>query len=545
MKQAPAKPAEGADAKQQMPQLLQRTANCKRECGALVDKAAKTKSTMLTRASARAEEERVRAVFRQYDKNSDDMLSRKELQAYAKGELGFVVPEATEATIWEHYTEYSSKHGESGVGLGQFELAKVCIGIARELERDQQRRAKREAAQKRLEEKKSEMAEKIKLAAEAVSEADQAVSKAEDDVKPLAAKSKGMRVAEMKACAEEIGAIISKATAAVSEAQEKMNGLKEGIEEEFKAELLAYISNETKKHDSKLGRMEGRIKRAETLMSRFQDEVGKKRASEVEKARAAMLKVARYTQQVGELSDEDLFGRFDVGGTGAVSEKDFLDFFESADKVIKPLKDEGAGEGEDAEKEEEGETVELSREDLTEVFAALCEEGESALSLESFKLFVPQYMYVVKQTALTDRLSIKDSNTKRRLDLDEVVKVVKGPVKESATGVMRHSIRSTKDGAEGWVSAVGNQGTIFLKEGGRNYKVVKETILTEALEIDGDAGDAPPRKLKVGEAVEVRQWPEKEAKSGLMRMKVRRKSDKSIGWVTVMGNQGTVFLKVA
>jgi len=551
--------AEKLDTRQLLAQLLQRTGTIKRESGAVVEKAVKIRTTLLTRAAAKEEEQQVEALFKRYDKNSDEMLSRKELSAFAKGELGFVVPEATMNVIWEHYTEYSSKHSETGVTFGSFELAKVHIGVAREMERDRQRRATREAALKRLEEMKAELAERIKKAAEAVSEADQSVSKAEEDVKPLQVKSKGMRVAEMKTYADEIGAIISKASAAVSVAQEKMDGLKQGIEEEFKAELLTYVANETKKHDSKLGRMDQRIKRATNLMARFQDEVGKKRAGEVEKVRTAALKVARYAQMMLELSDEDLFGRFDAGGTGAISEQDFIAWFETADKVIRPFKDDGAQEGDaekedgDAEKEKdkgkekeepESETIELAPEDLAEVFASFCEEGESTLSLEKFKQVVPMYMYVVKQTALTDGLCIKDSKTTRRLDLEEVVRVVKGPVKETASGVMRHSVMALKDGVAGWVSAVGNQGTVFLKEGGRQYKVVKETILTEGLEIDGDSSEAP-RKLKVGDVVEVRQWPEKEPKSGLMRMRVCRKSDKAVGWVTATGNQGTVYLKIA
>merc|ERR1711920_699227 len=52
------------------------------------------------------------------------------------------------------------------------------------------------------------------------------------------------------------------------------------------------------------------------------------------------------------------------------------------------------------------------------------------------------------------------------------------------------------------------------------------------------------RKLKVGEIVEVREWAKKEEKSGLMRMKCKCRSDGVTGWVTTVGNQGTVFLEV-
>jgi len=545
------------DTRQLLAQLLQRIGNCKRDALATVEKALKIKVSLLTRASAKEEEQEIRALFKKYDKNSDNMLSRKEILAYAHGEFGFSLPEATLDGIWEHHTEYSAKHGDKGVPLSAFQLMKVAVGVAREMERDQTRRANRQASQRRLEELKAKTLERIKQAADAVSEADQAVSRAEDDVKPLSVKSKGMRVAEMKTCADEIGVIISKATAAVSTAQEKMDGLKQGIEEEFKSEILSYISNETKKHESKLGRMDGRIKRATNLMARFQDEVGKKRAGEVDKVRAAALRVARYAQQMRNLSDEDLFGLFDASGTGAISEKDFLAFFETADKVIRPLKtdetEEGDQDGEKEEKEgndaegnDDAETIELAAEDLSEVFATLCQDGEAFLSMETFKQVMPQYMYVVKQTALTDGLGIKTSKTTRRLDLDEIVKVIKGPMKESVTGVMRHCVQALKDDVVGWVSAVGNAGTVFLKEGGRQFKVIKETSLTEAFEIEGKEELKEPAapKLKVGEVVEVQEWPKKEPNSGFLRLKVRRKSDGAVGWATSTGRQGAAFLKI-
>mmetsp|Transcript_28537 Transcript_28537/g.87578 ORF Transcript_28537/g.87578 Transcript_28537/m.87578 type:complete len:942 (+) Transcript_28537:434-3259(+) len=560
----PAPQAEGLkdtdkqDTRQVLSQILQRIGTCKREAGSIVEKSSKVKSSILTRAAAREKTQEFQELFKKYDKDLDDMLSRKEVLAYAQAEFDFSLPAAALDTIWEHYTEYSAKHGDRGVAMGGFQLVKVAVGVAREIQRDDRRRLDRQAKQRRFEEAKVHMQEKIKRAVESVTEADQAVSKAEEDVKPLATKSKGLRVPQMKVLADEISGIIQKAKQAVTVAKQKMDGLKQEIEEDFKAELLGFISNETKKHDSKLGRMDGRINRALNLLTRFQDEVSKKRAGEVDKVRLAALRVARYNQQLQNLTDEDLFGRFDVGGDGAIDESEFLAFFEAAEKVIRPLKADTTPEeeggrpeeaGKDVAEKEEVETVELLAEDLAEVFAILCQHGEKALSMEAFMQAVPQYMVVVKQTAMTDGLSIKDSKTVRRLELDEIVKVVRGPVRESATKVMRTFIRALKDDAEGWVSAVGNAGTTFLREGGSQFKVVKETILTDTFDLEAEGGSTKKpgeaaRKLKVGEVLDVREWPKKEIKSGLVRLKVCAKSDGAIGWATATGNQGTLFLKV-
>merc|ERR1712099_96765 len=125
-----------------------------------------------------------------------------------------------------------------------------------------------------------------------------------------------------------------------------------------------------------------------------------------------------------------------------------------------------------------------------------------------------------------------------------------GPLKEDDAEVARVRVKAMKDDVDGWVTPMGNQGTVFLEEGGNLFKVVKETILTESFELDGGSSkDATrklkdtTRKLKEGEIVEVREWARKEEKSGLIRMKCKVKSSGAIGWVTTVGNQGNVYVE--
>lgn len=80
---------------------------------------------------------------------------------------------------------------------------------------------------------------------------------------------------------------------------------------------------------------------------------------------------------------------------------------------------------------------------------------------------------------------------------------------------------------------------------------MKETVLTEGFEIEGDKSlnklKDTTRKLRVNEQVEVLEFApsgKKETNSGLVRMKVRAKSDGAMGWATSQGNRGTLFLKV-
>lgn len=98
------------------------------------------------------------------------------------------------------------------------------------------------------------------------------------------------------------------------------------------------------------------------------------------------------------------------------------------------------------------------------------------------------------------------------------------------------------DDVEGWITMSGNQGSKFLEDGGGQYKVVKETIMTPEFELDGGEGK-PTKKLRAGEIVDVREWAKKEEKSGLLRLKGRARSTGAVGWVTITGNQGNVYLE--
>merc|ERR1711966_367403 len=145
-------------------------------------------------------------------------------------------------------------------------------------------------------------------------------------------------------------------------------------------------------------------------------------------------------------------------------------------------------------------------------------------------------------------MNIKDKENKtfRRMEVNEVVEVLEGPVKDEEAGVMRVRVVAMKDGVEGWASLKGNQGTVYLKDGGYSFKVVKETIMTAGFELDAAPPKVkdPTRKLKDGEMLEVREWPKLEEKSGLTRMKCKAKSDGLVGWVTTVGNAGTVFVSL-
>jgi len=220
-------------------------------------------------------------------------------------------------------------------------------------------------------------------------------------------------------------------------------------------------------------------------------------------------------------------------------------FFGRCDKEPKEAAKNGVANG-DATKEKEAETsdavVAPSEDELGRLFASLDEAKDGSLSKEQFIALIRVFMKIAKETVITSDISIKESKTLRRLELGEVVEVLNGPVREETVDVMRVRAKCMKDDVEGYITMSGNQGTMFLEEGGNCFKVIQATILTPEFELD--AGEVKTtRKLKQGEIVEVREWAKKEEKSGLMRMKCKAKSSGAIGWVTTVGNQGNVYLE--
>lgn len=587
----PAIPGQPSETKQSLARLLQRINECTRTTETAVMTARGKKNTAVRRAAARDKTKEMEAVFEKYDRDCDDMLSKKEVVAYSKGEFKFSVPEETLTRIWRNMVE----DGSRGVHIDQFQWLRVAIGAARERERDVKRRAEREEKESVLTDMKADLLGRVKEAAKAVDEADQDVTKAEKQVQPLQVKAKTMPAPGMVALADETDEVIKEAKTSVAEARKQIDSLSEGIDERFVKDLKAFLGTEAKQLEIRMGRMDGRLSRATNLSSRFREQAGKKRGAELEKLRIGALKVIRYNQRLKNVSKEDLFRAFDKDGDGEIDEEDFVAFFEEAEKELKDLDfresrqaDAGAaeedgsksGEGDQAGPQPDGanggdgeggeaalaegtappppktqrapapaEVVELPEEALRRLFPGYLDEGCEKLSKEAFLRLVRLYHKVVKETAMTDSKNIKDSKTLRRLELNEVVEVLEGPLREGSADVMRVRCKAMRDDMEGWATVAGNQGTVFLREGGALFKVVKETILTESFGLGGDKEATrklkdTTRKVKEGEVLDVYEWPRKEEVSGLTRMKCKVKSDGAVGWLTTTGNQGAVFAEL-
>ncbi|CAL1131559.1 unnamed protein product [Cladocopium goreaui] len=156
------------------------------------------------------------------------------------------------------------------------------------------------------------------------------------------------------------------------------------------------------------------------------------------------------------------------GKERVVNETSFLNFFAKCGKECS-----------------NGEAVDIPSEE--ELRCLLCSwDSEGHLDEDRVQEILRRCMKVVNKTTLTDGVSSK-SSVVRKLEVNEVLMLQSVPCKDSEIDVLRVKVQALNDGAEGWVTMSGNQGTEYLKEGGNIFKVKKETLLTEDLDITAGA----------------------------------------------------------
>lgn len=515
-----------------LPKLYQRVNENSRAIELTLAAAKTSQAAAVKKSEAHKKSLELKALFEKYDADKDGMLNKKEVSKYAKGVYDFVVPADATDLIWKVLVP----DGAKGVKLDDFQRLKVVLGVAREKILDAKRRENREARDKELAELKAELQEKVKEAGSPVDEAVAKATEAEAKAKPPTA---GAGAVVLLGQADDMEQAVKAAKDGLAEARKVLEDLKSGVD----PDLLDWVTGEVRKQEARLRPLDGKLVKAANTASRIRETAKKKDAEELQELRSQAVMLLRSHQTTKKLTKEQLFAEIDTNKDGRIEASEFLAFFNENGQTPE------SKDAKDTETADENGKGKLAPEDVSRLFAYLDMEDEGFISKEDFVGLVRLYMKVVKDTVITDAIGIKDSKTIRRLEVDEVVEVLQGPVKEGTVEVNRIQAKVMKDGIEGWITTEGNQGTKFLAKSSPDFKVVKETILTDSFDLSGGSKDnarkikETTRKLKVGEIVEAIEWPRKDD-SGLMRMQCRVKSDGTVGWATSVGNTGTVFLEM-
>lgn len=498
-----------AEVKQVLAKVMDRlTETAKKKDGVMV-KIMVVKSKAMRRSKAKKTLEDRKAKFTKYAK--DGVLDKKQVTAYCKKEFNLALKEDAVARI------FKALQVTKGVAAADFQRLRVQIGIIRESIKDQARLKLRLEREKELEASKEEVREKIEELTGKADEVEAPVKQVEDAILELSKVDKdSTRASQMHEKCAEVAAIIKSAQQSVQAVRKEAAEMREGIEDDLKT----WAVNECKPLDGKCTGFERRIRDAERKHYEAEAYAHKKEQQEVSACHVKALEILKHHQKVKEMTTEDLVKA--VAGDGeTVTKENFITFFDSC------------------EKEESASPP--PKEDLGRYFDFLDDEKEGFLTQEHLLTVVRTLKKVTKETTITDTAEVsEETQTLSKLEVGDLLELLSEPSEHG--DLLRARCRAMKDGTRGWVSVKSNNamGPVFLQDGGRIWRVQKETLLTKGFDIGTTADE--DRKLRPNELVGLREWMQKDEKSGLMRMKCKTKNDGKVGWVTAVGNTGTVFL---
>lgn len=147
----------------------------------------------------------------------------------------------------------------------------------------------------------------------------------------------------------------------------------------------------------------------------------------------------------------------------------------------------------------------------------------------------PSLYTVLQEVPLQRSFSTEGAEQIRALAKDEAIEVLEGPKEEVLEPVLRFKGRALADSAVGWVSMSSKK----LKSWSPLYRCKQSTVLQSTL---ATKSAASIRRVDEGEILEVVDGPKEDSEAGLLRIRARARKDQAVGWITMKGNQGTVFL---
>lgn len=450
------------------------------------------------RATALEKMEERKKEFSSFDKDKDGKLNLKELKAYCKSKGLDLAQEILDRIM--------SSLGAITVDKFRSMHQKLFIAhweaIARKKAEEEQQRLKK------IEEEKQACQSILDSIAELLQSCEATALAAENRAKPLIKDDTEKGSDEINAEADEVLKSVEEAETTLQSSSGKFDEAKEAL---AALEAPGQMSSDLQKLEKRESRTKGQLAKITAAVKVAREKAKRKAYAEFDQKRTECATAIRAQMTSKEKSADDFFE--ELNGGEALDREKFLNF----------LKDLPGLECFDGQMEK--------------LFDNLATEG--SISKAGFKDLVRVFYKCVKATVMSSEISIK-SKTIRRLEVGEVLEALATPVQEEATRVMRVQCVATQDELTGWVTVAGNQGTTFLEPGGNFYTCVKETVLSDTLELQDSK---TLRRIAKGEVIEVLEFPKKDATADVRRIKGKAKLDGAVGWISLASNQGTIFLE--
>lgn len=136
-----------------------------------------------------------------------------------------------------------------------------------------------------------------------------------------------------------------------------------------------------------------------------------------------------------------------------------------------------------------------------------------------------------------------DSRAVRKLVKDEILELVEGPREEVSESEVIVRAKASSDGTEGFFTLTDAVGQSYAALSTKLFVCRSTIAMTDVFELDSCK---VVRKVDVGEALEVIGGQEKaDEEKAITRLQFRAVRDGKEGWVTLKGNQGTVYVETS
>eukprot|EP00927_Polykrikos_kofoidii_P055249 TRINITY_DN4952_c0_g1_i1.p1 TRINITY_DN4952_c0_g1~~TRINITY_DN4952_c0_g1_i1.p1 ORF type:complete len:804 (-),score=218.70 TRINITY_DN4952_c0_g1_i1:143-2221(-) len=475
--------------------------------------------------------------FKRHDLDNDGELSRVEVVSFAKTQFDF---SPDDAFLEKLFRRVACGAG-GGVTLEKFHQMRVFVAVeksvvkAREQKNEELEQAKRRAEEAEraavlAAEARVEVEQAVEDVRIVIADNEAAVSKVVqgfDDLSAAVAPGGGGRTREQ--AEEELKEVRSQADAAkVSlEAAESLlsDAGRAGITDNaavasIKASLISAEAN-------RIRLLQDRLAKAVEKGVEMNGRLARRRFTDLEPVRNQVCDCLCATIASTDLTREALFDKA-VGASGGdvLGSQAFGIFMKSlADFVPAAALPESVTDALDDDK-------------IEQLFRHVA-DSEGSISRERFfEMLTKAYYRVSKSTILTASENLVNSKSIRRLEEREVVRALDAPSVDPDSKVTRMRCSALLDGTEGWATAYGNKGTVFLEPCARFMVCAVESApMTEALAEDGVC----VRNIERGEVVTILEMDVRDPGSGVSRLRCQSVTDNSVGWVTLATKSGPVL----
>jgi len=486
--------------KREIVDLTSKLASGLRNLEKLVSVVKSTREKAGRKANALKKEGERKANFVKYDKDKDGKLSQKEIEAYSKAAIDFqLTPDVLDKIMKSlepvTFAKFRSLH------------QKVSIAKSEVLARTQ--RAEEEAKAKVIQEQRQAIQAVLDAVAELHKTVEATATEAEVKARPLVRDGE-LAADAIKELADALEVLVQSAEEGLSLASAKLKEAKDQCE--ANETLKGYDQKEAARCEQRETRTRSRVAKVnaavklarEKAMRKAFAEIDQKRTDCVTAIRAKMTEEAKTGEQCfegingGKPVAKDTFEAFLKGLAGLelgegqaqklfehiasdateISKARFLELVRLYYKCVKAtvLSDEISIKGKTVRRLEVGEVLEAlegpAKEEGAGVQRIKCQAvqddaiGWVTLAGNQGTPFLEpggNFYTCVKETLLTDGLSVQDSKTVRRIAKGEVIEVLEFQKKDASADVKRIKGKAKLDGASGWITVSSNAGTSFLE----------------------------------------------------------------------------------